>query len=204
MIKTQLLLKYFFDFIIALFLLIILSPLLIICSLIILLFNGRPIFFIQERPGLNEKIFKIYKFRTMDIVKNGNTLPDHQRMTQLGRLLRKTSIDELPQLFNVLRGELSLVGPRPLLVEYLPLYTHRQKKRHQMKPGITGWAQVNGRNTISWEEKFEYDIWYIENWSLMLDFKIILLTILKVFKPSGINASDSVTMEKFKGSNYHA
>ncbi len=190
-------LKRLLDFFIALFLLILIWPLLLICALFILAIDGAPVFFTQKRPGFNEKIFKIYKFRTMNLAEN---LSDHERMTSLGNFLRKTSLDEIPQLFNVLIGNLSLVGPRPLLVEYLPLYNERQKKRHSAKPGITGWAQINGRNAISWEEKFELDIWYVENWSLLLDFKILFLTFFKIFKPSGVNASKHVTMEKFKGS----
>lgn len=137
----------------------------------------------------------------MKTQKNGENLPDHQRMTKIGSFMRKTSLDELPQLFNVIKGELSLVGPRPLLVEYLPLYNNKQKKRHLVKPGITGWAQVNGRNAISWEQKFDYDVWYVENWSLALDLKILALTFFKVIKRSGVNASSEITMEKFKGSS---
>lgn len=200
----QILLKRLIDLVVAATLIIILSPIIITFSLLILIFDGRPVFFTQDRPGLNEKIFKIYKFRTMRNQLAGQELKDHQRMTLLGSFIRKTSIDELPQLINVIKGELSLVGPRPLLVEYLPLYNERQKKRHNVKPGITGWAQINGRNAISWEQKFEYDIWYVENWNLALDFKIIFLTFVKLIKPSGINASNNVTMEKFKGSNKHA
>jgi undecaprenyl phosphate N,N'-diacetylbacillosamine 1-phosphate transferase len=165
------------------------------------LFDGFPVLFTQDRPGFHEKIFKIFKFRTMKTQKNGENLPDHQRMTKIGSFMRKTSLDELPQLFNVIKGELSLVGPRPLLVEYLPLYNNKQKKRHLVKPGITGWAQVNGRNAISWEQKFDYDVWYVENWSLALDLKILALTFFKVIKRSGVNASSEITMEKFKGSS---
>lgn len=196
----QILLKRFIDLIISVNLLILLSPLLILITLLILIFDGFPIFFTQDRPGLNEKIFKIYKFRTMRTQKAYQKLDDYKRTTRFGSHIRKMSLDELPQLINVIAGNLSLVGPRPLLVEYLPLYNERQKKRHKVKPGITGWAQVNGRNTIDWEKKFEYDIWYVENWSLKLDFKIFLLTFLKIFNPSDINTSKTLTMEKFKGS----
>jgi lipopolysaccharide/colanic/teichoic acid biosynthesis glycosyltransferase len=197
--QIQLGLKKIFDLLVALILIIFLSPLLLIISIIILAIDGSPVLFKQLRPGLNEKIFRVLKFRTMHLLKE-DTESNNQSVTRLGQFLRKTSLDELPQLLNVLKGELSLVGPRPLLVEYLPLYNERQKKRHSVKPGITGWAQVNGRNAISWEQKFEYDLWYVENWSFLLDLKIIYLTFLKAIKPAGINASDNVTMDKFKGS----
>lgn len=175
------------------------SPLILLCSLCILLIDGRPILFTQDRPGLNGKIFKIYKFRTMRR-QTIEGLTDFQRMTKIGSFMRKTSLDELPQLFNVLRGELSLVGPRPLLVEYLSLYNSDQQRRHLVKPGITGWAQVNGRNAISWEKKFALDIWYVDNWSIFLDFKILYLTAVKVLKRSQVNSGAQETMEKFKGS----
>ncbi|MES2796280.1 MAG: sugar transferase [Bacteroidota bacterium] len=179
------------------------SPILVII-LIILFFsnNGDPLFF-QLRPGLNEKVFKIIKFKTMNDNKDleGNLLPDNQRMTKVGRFIRKTSLDELPQMINVLKGEMSLIGPRPLLVQYLPLYNDFQKKRHLIRPGITGWAQVNGRNAISWQQKFVYDIWYVDNLSLWLDIKIVFLSIKKVFTKEGINVSDSQTMEIFLGNN---
>jgi undecaprenyl phosphate N,N'-diacetylbacillosamine 1-phosphate transferase len=163
---------------------------------------GRPILFRQKRPGLNEKIFGIYKFRTMtnEKDKNGELLPDEQRLLGLGKTIRSLSLDELPQIFNVLKGEMSFVGPRPLLTEYLPLYNEKQKKRHNVRPGITGWAQVNGRNAISWEQKFEYDIWYVDNQSFWLDIKILWLTFLKVVKRSDISSDTSVIMEKFEGS----
>lgn len=196
----QFFLKRLIDLLVAFFLLVILAPILLLTILLILIFNGRPVFFSQLRPGLDENIFKIYKFRTMRNQLANQDLNDHERLTRLGTFIRKTSIDELPQLINVIAGQLSLVGPRPLLVEYLPLYNERQKKRHNVKPGITGWAQINGRNAITWEQKFEYDIWYVENWSLFLDFKIIFLTFIKLTKPTGVNASNNVTMVKFKGS----
>ena len=163
---------------------------------------GKPILFRQKRPGLDEKIFGIYKFRTMtnDTDKDGNLLPDDQRLLGLGKTIRSLSLDELPQIFNVLKGDMSFVGPRPLLVQYLLLYNERQNKRHDVKPGITGWAQVNGRNAISWEQKFEYDVWYVENQSFWLDIKILWLTFLKVVKRSDISSDSSATMEVFKGS----
>jgi len=162
--------------------------------------NGKPFFF-QLRPGLNGQIFRIVKFKTMNDKRNtaGELLPDNERLTAVGRFVRKTSLDELPQLINVLKGEMSLVGPRPLLVEYLPLYNPSQSRRHNVTPGITGWAQINGRNAISWEEKFEYDVWYVENLSFGLDLKILWMTVLKVLKSEGINADTATTMEKFKG-----
>jgi lipopolysaccharide/colanic/teichoic acid biosynthesis glycosyltransferase len=162
---------------------------------------GRPILFRQKRPGLNEEIFGIYKFRTMtnDTDEDGNLLPDEQRLLGLGKTIRSLSLDELPQIFNVLKGDMSFVGPRPLLVQYLPLYNDRQKKRHDVKPGITGWAQVNGRNAISWEQKFEYDVWYVENQSFWLDIKILWLTFLKVVKRSDISQDGQATMEFFEG-----
>lgn len=189
------------DFSVAFTLVILLSPILIVVSLIILVMDGTPVLFRQDRPGLNEKKIRIFKFRTMNKGGSDDPAADFQRITRLGAILRRTSLDELPQLFNVLRGELSLVGPRPLLMEYLPLYNSRQKKRHLVKPGITGWAQVNGRNLLTWEQKFEYDVWYVENWSLLLDIKILFRTFLKVIKSSDTNAGENVTMQKFKGSN---
>lgn len=195
-------LKSLFDKILALFLIILFSPVYIIVSLLILWKMGSPILFRQKRPGYKEKIFGIYKFRTMtnDLDKNGNLLPDEQRLLGIGKFIRSTSLDELPQLFNVLKGEMSFVGPRPLLIEYLDLYNDKQKRRHDVKPGITGWAQVNGRNAISWEQKFEYDVWYVEHQSFLLDMKILWYTFLKVIQRSDISSSSSVTMEKFKGS----
>jgi sugar transferase EpsL len=190
------------DFIISLLGIILLSPLLVILGLIILFAFGSPVFFIQSRPGFWGKPFKFFKFRTMTNTKNGegDLLPDKNRLTPLGSFLRKTSLDELPSLWNVLKGNMSLVGPRPLLMEYLPLYSKEQMRRHEVKPGITGWAQINGRNAISWEEKFELDVWYVDNQSFWLDIKIILLTIFKVLKQEGISQNNHVTMEKFTGS----
>jgi sugar transferase EpsL len=163
---------------------------------------GSPVIFKQQRPGLNAKPFYLYKFRTMTDEKDyyGELLPDHMRLKSFGQLLRKYSLDELPQLFNVVKGDISLVGPRPLLMDYLSLYTKEQYKRHYVKPGITGWAQVNGRNAISWEEKFNLDVWYVNNQSFMLDLKILFLTVYKVIKSDGINQPGNATMERFKGS----
>src|SRR5699024_8645933 len=163
---------------------------------------GRPIIFKQTRPGLHGKPFEVYKFRSMNNKKdkNGELLPDELRLTKTGQLIRKLSLDELPQLFNVLKGDISLVGPRPLLMEYLSLYTERQARRHEVKPGITGWAQVNGRNAISWEEKFELDIWYVENRTIWLDIRILFMTLKRVFKSEGINQAGKATMDKFQGS----
>ncbi|MFY9085540.1 undecaprenyl phosphate N,N'-diacetylbacillosamine 1-phosphate transferase [Aliarcobacter cryaerophilus] len=194
--------KSIFDKTLALFLIILFSPIYIVVSLLIFFKMGSPILFRQKRPGYKEKIFGIYKFRTMtnDKDKFGNLLPDEQRLVGIGKFIRSTSLDELPQLFNVLKGEMSFVGPRPLLVEYLPLYNQKQKRRHDVKPGITGWAQVNGRNAISWEQKFDYDVWYVDNQSFWLDMKILWLTFLKVVKRSDISSSTSSTMEKFTGS----
>lgn len=195
-------LKNLFDKTLALFLIILFSPIYIVVSLLIFFKMGSPILFRQKRPGYKEKIFGIYKFRTMTNEKdaNGNLLPDDKRLIGIGRFIRSTSLDELPQLFNVLKGEMSFVGPRPLLEEYLPLYNAKQKRRHDVKPGITGWAQVNGRNAISWEQKFDYDVWYVDNQSFWLDIKILWLTFLKVVKRSDISSSTSSTMEKFTGS----
>ena len=193
--------KILFDKSLALLLIMLFSPIYIIVSLLILAKMGNPIFFRQRRPGLHEKIFSIYKFRTMTNEKNdhGELLSDELRLAGIGKFIRSTSLDELPQLFNVLKGEMSFIGPRPLLIEYLPLYSKKQKRRHNVKPGITGWAQVNGRNAISWEQKFEYDVWYVENQSLWLDIKILWMTFLKVVKRSDISSDTTVTMEKFDG-----
>ena len=189
------------DFCSAVLGLVLLSPLFILVTVGLFIANqGKP-FFIQKRPGKNGKIFSIIKFKTMNDKNNnkGNVLPDAERLTKMGRLVRKTSLDEIPQLINVLKGDMSLIGPRPLLPEYLPLYNDFQKRRHEVKPGITGWAQVNGRNSISWQQKFEYDICYVENISFLLDCKIVFLTIKKVFKREGISAENSVSAEAFKG-----
>lgn len=195
--------KRSFDFILALLALILLSPMILLVYILVLIKFGHPVFFKQRRPGKDGKIFTMYKFRTMlnEKDKNGNDLPDMLRLTKFGMLLRSTSLDELPELINVLKGEMSLVGPRPLLVEYLDRYTPEQKRRHEVRPGITGWAQVNGRNSISWEDKFKLDVWYVDNCSIWLDFKIIFLTIAKVFVRDGISQSGHVTVEKFKGYN---
>ena len=190
------------DFIFAIILLIFLSPIMILAAIAIKLEDPTgPIFFKQKRPGKNAEIFEVIKFRTMivDMEQDGKKLSDMERLTKVGSFLRKTSIDELPQLFNIIRGEMSFIGPRPLLVEYLKYYSPEQMRRHEVKPGISGWAQVNGRNAISWEEKFKYDIWYVDNISLILDIKIFLLTVLKVIKRDDINQSETVTMPKFSG-----
>src|SRR5690625_3156235 len=190
-----------FDFVISLIALILLILPIMIIALFILVTMGAPVIFKQRRPGLHGKPFFIYKFRTMtnEADESGNLLPDHMRITRVGEIIRKLSLDELPQLFNVLKGDLSLVGPRPLLMEYLALYTPEQTRRHEVKPGITGWAQVNGRNNISWEERFELDVWYVDNQSFWLDIKILFLTIIKVFKTEGVSQDGHVTVEKFKG-----
>ena len=197
----QLFIKRFFDFILSLVAIIILSPVFIIIALLVRIKLGSPILFKQERPGLNEKIFKMYKFRTMtsEVDEEGNLLPDEVRLTSFGQLLRSTSLDELPELFNIFKGDMSIVGPRPLLVKYLPLYNDEQKHRHDVRPGLTGLAQVNGRNAISWEDKFKYDVEYTKNVTFINDFKIIFETILKVIKRDGISSETSVTMEEFKG-----
>ena len=190
-----------FDLLISLLLSLIFFPFIIGICILLYFFNAKAVFFYQNRPGKNEKIFKLVKFKTMNDKKdeNGNLLPDSERLTSLGKFIRKTSLDELPQLFNVIKGDMSLIGPRPLLIEYLPLYNEFQKRRHDVKPGITGWAQVNGRNAISWQKKFEFDVWYVENLSFSLDLKIFWLTILKVFKSEGINQEGMATMETFNG-----
>lgn len=195
--------KRLFDFIVALCALLTLLPVIIIVAVLIRFKLGSPILFTQDRPGLNSKIFKMMKFRTMLDGKDkyGNLLPDNERMTKFGAFLRSTSLDELPGLFNVLKGDMSLVGPRPLLVQYLPLYSTEQARRHNVRPGITGWAQVNGRNAISWEQKFKLDVWYVDNQSFLLDLKILLLTVKKVFVREGISADGHVTIEPFKGTN---
>ncbi len=181
--------------------LIILSPILILIGILVGIFHGFPILFKQKRPGYRGEIFTIYKFRTMRNAtdKSGKPLPDDERLTKFGRFLRATSLDELPELFNVLKGEMSLVGPRPLLIEYLPLYNERQARRHSVLPGITGWAQVHGRNALTWPEKFELDVWYVDHQSLFLDLKILGLTIIKVLKREGISQPGQATADLFKG-----
>ncbi|WP_404393234.1 sugar transferase [Pseudoalteromonas phenolica] len=196
--------KRLFDFLVALFALVVFLPVLLILILMVRYKLGSPILFTQTRPGLKGRCFEMMKFRTMLDAKDesGNLLPDSERMTKFGAFLRSTSLDELPGLFNVLKGDMSLVGPRPLLVQYLPLYNSEQARRHDVRPGITGWAQVNGRNAISWEEKFKLDVWYVDNRSLFLDLKILLLTVKKVFIREGITSGEHVTIEPFKGSNH--
>jgi lipopolysaccharide/colanic/teichoic acid biosynthesis glycosyltransferase len=198
------LVKPLFDLLIAMVAcLLALVPCLVIVCVLRWAHGKGGVFFTQQRPGKNELIFRLFKFKTMNNQRDlsGNLLPDEERITLIGRIIRKTSIDELPQLWNVLKGDMSLVGPRPLLVEYLPLYNEHQKRRHEVKPGITGWAQVNGRNAISWKEKFELDVWYVDHCSFSLDMKILWLTILKVFKREGINQAGQATVEKFNGYN---
>ena len=200
--KVNFVIKRCFDILVSAAGLILLSPLLLILALLVRVNLGSPVFFRQERPGLHEKIFRLYKFRSMrDAVdKNGNELPDEQRLGRFGRLLRASSLDELPELFNVLKGEMSLVGPRPLLVKYLPLYNAEQHRRHDVLPGITGWAQTHGRNAISWEEKVKLDVWYVDHWTPWLDLKILFLTVKKVFIREGISSENQATTEEFKGS----
>ena len=189
------------DIFVGMILLIVLSPIMFLVSFILLLNNSGKIFFRQVRPGKNERLFTIIKFRTMNDKRDdqGNLLPDAERLTPVGRFIRKTSLDELPQLWNMLKGEMSFVGPRPLLPEYLPLYNDFQKQRHSVKPGITGWAQVNGRNTLSWDKKFEYDVFYVQNCSFVFDLKILFRTILKVFKSEDISGKGIATTEPFRG-----
>ena len=198
--------KRYFDFIVSFIALIILLPIIVVTAVLIRFKIGKPILFKQERPGIYGKSFYVYKFRTMTDARdaNGELLPDNVRLTDFGKFVRKLSLDELPQLWNVLKGDMSFVGPRPLLVEYLPLYNERQAKRHNVLPGITGWAQVNGRNAISWEEKFELDVWYVDNQSFWLDIKILFMTVAKVFKSEGINQDGQATIQKFAGSKIAA
>ena len=193
--------KRVIDFVASFLSLLIFSPLLLFCTVGLFFSNrGKPFFF-QLRPGKNGKIFKIIKFKTMNDKKDvvGNLLSDDQRLTKIGKFIRKTSLDEIPQLINVVKGDMSLIGPRPLLPEYLPLYNEEQRRRHEVKPGITGWAQVNGRNAISWQKKFEYDVWYVDHISFVLDVKIFFLTLKKIFISEGINMEGQVTTETFKG-----
>lgn len=193
--------KRLFDFIVSFFALLIFSPVIIVLAVLITCKLGTPVLFSQTRPGMHGKAFKMFKFRSMTDRRdaNGNLLPDSERLTKFGTLLRSSSLDELPGLWNVLKGDMSLVGPRPLLMEYLPLYSTEQYRRHDVKPGITGWAQVNGRNAISWADKFKLDVWYVENQSFWLDLKILLMTVKKVFIREGISAEGQATMEKFTG-----
>ena len=196
-------LKKVIDVSLSFLILLVLFPILLYTLLHLFFLNKRQVFFVQLRPGKNESLFHLIKFKTMNDMKdsNGQLLPDEQRLTSVGRFIRKTSIDELPQLINVIKGDMAIVGPRPLLVQYLPLYSQKQRRRHEVKPGITGWAQINGRNKISWEEKFELDVWYVDNQSLFLDIKILFLTISKVLKSEGVNKNSELTMEIFKGNN---
>lgn len=198
--------KYFkrpLDILLSTIAIILLSPVFLIVAILVRIKLGSPVIFKQQRPGLNGKIFTLYKFRTMTDARdeNGVLLPDSERLTRFGKFLRSTSLDELPELINILKGDMSIVGPRPLLVEYLPLYNEHQKRRHDVRPGLTGLAQVNGRNAITWEEKFDYDVLYVDSVSFENDLKIILLTIKKVFAREGIHSNTSVTMEPFRGTN---
>lgn len=193
--------KRFFDFVLSLIAIIILSPVYIIVAILVRVKLGSPVIFTQERPGKDVKIFKMYKFRSMtsETDEEGNLLPDEVRLTSFGKQLRSTSLDELPELFNILKGDMSIVGPRPLLVKYLPLYNDFQKHRHDVRPGLTGWAQVNGRNAISWEDKFRLDVEYTEKCSFLLDLKILFMTVSSVLKKEGISSDTSVTMNEFTG-----
>ncbi len=201
--KFRLFIKRSFDIIASLGGLIVLAPIMIICAILIRINLGSPIFFKQKRIGKDNKEFEMIKFRSMKdaLDKQGNQLPDDLRLTKFGKVLRSLSLDELPELINILKGDMSLIGPRPLLVKYLPLYNKRQIRRHEVLPGLTGLAQVNGRNSITWKEKFELDVYYVENWSLKLDFKIFFLTFYKIFKKEGINQDGQATMEAFNGKN---
>ena len=193
--------KRLLDFTLSFLALIILSPVLLVTALLVRIKLGSPIIFHQERPGKSEKIFRLYKFRSMtdECDENGNLLPDNERLTRFGQILRSTSLDELPELLNILRGDMSIVGPRPLLVKYLPLYNEEQRHRHDVRPGLTGWAQANGRNAISWEEKFKLDVWYVQHISFLVAVKVIFMTVKKVFCRDGISSETSVTMEEFSG-----
>jgi lipopolysaccharide/colanic/teichoic acid biosynthesis glycosyltransferase len=189
------------DFILSTLAFLLASPIFLLVTLLLAIVNNGSAFFFQQRPGKDEKIFKVIKFKTMTDEKgaNGELLPDSERLTAIGSFVRKTSLDEIPQLLNVIKGDMSLIGPRPLLVQYLPLYNKEQKRRHNVRPGISGWAQVNGRNTISWEKKFEYDVWYVDNLSFLLDLRIIFKTVWKVFKSEGISQDGEATMTYFDG-----
>jgi len=193
--------KRLFDLVLAIPALVFLAPVTVVLILLLRISVGKGVFFYQNRPGLHGKPFRIYKFRSMtdERGEDGNLLSDGDRLTPLGRFLRKTSLDELPEFFNVIKGEMSIVGPRPLLMQYLDRYTPEQARRHEVKPGITGWAQVNGRNAISWEDKFKLDVWYVDNWNIPFDMKIIMMTALKVLKREGISQKGQATAEEFKG-----
>lgn len=195
--------KRLLDFVLSLVAIIMLSPVLFIVTILVRIKLGSPVLFTQDRPGKDEKIFKMYKFRSMtsETDENGNLLSDEVRLTPFGKKLRSTSLDELPELFNILKGDMSIVGPRPLLIKYLPLYNDFQKHRHDVRPGLTGWAQVNGRNTISWEDKFNLDVEYTQKCSFVMDVKIFFMTIASVLKKEGISSETSVTMEEFTGGN---
>jgi undecaprenyl phosphate N,N'-diacetylbacillosamine 1-phosphate transferase len=197
----RLIIKPFLDKFIALTILLITSPLLLFVIILLFVLNKGSVWFLQPRPGYQEKIFSVIKFKTMTDQRDhqNELLPDEKRLTAMGKFIRKTSLDEIPQLINVLKGDMSIVGPRPLLVEYLPLYNERQRKRHDVRPGITGWAQVNGRNAVAWPQRLEHDAWYVEHMSFALDLKILFLTLIKVLKAEGISSGTSVTMEKFSG-----
>lgn len=193
--------KHFLDCFVALALLAVTFPLIVFVAVLLAVVQRGKVWFVQPRPGKNEKVFRLIKFKTMTDARDreGNLLPDDDRLTATGRFIRKTSIDELPQLINVLKGDMSLVGPRPLLVEYLPRYSTVQRRRHEVRPGITGWAQVNGRNAIEWKERFEMDVWYVDNLSFVLDMKILFLTVGRVFRAEGIGGTGTQTMKKFDG-----
>lgn len=198
--------KRLFDLVSTLLGLVVMALLLLVLALLVRVNLGSPVLFRQTRPGLGGRLFEIYKFRTMTAQRgaDGELFSDERRLTKFGRFLRKTSLDELPELINVLKGDMSLVGPRPLLVEYLPLYSREQARRHEVRPGITGWAQVNGRNAISWEEKFKLDVWYVDNQSFWLDLKILWMTVVKVFRREGISQEGQATMERFTGNGGRA
>jgi sugar transferase EpsL len=195
-------LKRFFDVIFSFLVLIILSPLILLLSLLLLLIQGWPIFFTQRRPGLEGRLFDLIKFRTMRDIRDarGSLLPDEQRITRLGAFMRRSSLDELPEFLNVLKGDMSVVGPRPLLVQYLERYTPEQARRHDVLPGVTGWAQINGRNALTWEEKFALDVWYVDHWSFWLDIRIVFLTVWKAIKGEGVSQPGHATMPEFMGS----
>ena len=201
--KSTPLIKRVFDILFSLIVVIILSPVFIVVSIVLVISDGFPLFFTQIRPGKNGNLFKLHKFRTMKVIRNRNDelSADGDRITKFGNFLRRTSLDELPELFNVMKGEMSIVGPRPLLMQYLGRYSDEQSRRHEMLPGITGWAQINGRNAISWEEKFRLDVWYVDNWTFWMDFRIIFQTIWKVIKGEGISQPGRATMDEFVGNS---